>query len=132
MFIKHHDEPRNHHLDVISQLKICLVFNVWEILWAQRAIKHVEFKSKIFFTGAEFTRRADVTFYPGNQRLSIVQTATGLDNQNYLSVDTHLDGSVPFIPPGSTVQMEPFKDTYQYYPSCKSFSAWEARISIFA
>ncbi|XDV42943.1 hypothetical protein PO909_011511 [Leuciscus waleckii] len=68
-------------------------------------------------TGAEFTRRADVTFYPGNQRLSIVQTATGLDTQNYLSVDTHLQGSVPFIPPGATVQMEPFKDTYQYYPS---------------
>ncbi|KAI7804654.1 nidogen-2 isoform X2 [Triplophysa rosa] len=68
-------------------------------------------------TGAEFIRRADVTFYPGNQRLSIVQTATGLDTQNYLSVDTHLDGSIPFIPPGSTVQMEPFKDTYQYYPS---------------
>ncbi|XP_016347892.1 nidogen-2-like [Sinocyclocheilus anshuiensis] len=68
-------------------------------------------------TGAEFTRRADVTFYPGNQRLSIVQTATGLDTQNYLNVDTHLQGSVPFIPPGATVQMEPFKDTYHYYPS---------------
>ncbi|XP_050988516.1 nidogen-2 [Labeo rohita] len=68
-------------------------------------------------TGAEFTRRAEVTFYPGNQRLSIVQTATGLDTQNYLSVDTHLQGSVPFIPPGATVQMEPFKDTYHYYPS---------------
>ncbi|XP_073725329.1 nidogen-2 isoform X2 [Misgurnus anguillicaudatus] len=68
-------------------------------------------------TGAEFTRRADVTFYPGNQRLSIVQTAMGLDTQNYLNVDTHLEGSVPFIPPDSTVQMEPFKDTYQYYPS---------------
>uniref|UniRef100_A0A672P9U2 Nidogen 2 n=1 Tax=Sinocyclocheilus grahami TaxID=75366 RepID=A0A672P9U2_SINGR len=68
-------------------------------------------------TGAEFTRRADVTFYPGNQRLSIVQTATGLDTQNYLNVDTHLKGSVPFIPAGATVQMEPFKDTYHYYPS---------------
>ncbi|XP_052386393.1 nidogen-2 isoform X1 [Carassius gibelio] len=68
-------------------------------------------------TGAEFTRRADVTFYPGNQRLSIVQTATGLDNQNHLNVDTHLQGSVPFIPPGATVQIEPFKDTYHYYPS---------------
>ncbi|XP_052009773.1 nidogen-2-like [Xyrauchen texanus] len=68
-------------------------------------------------TGAEFTRRADVTFYPSNQRLSIVQTATGLDTQNYLSVDTHLQGSIPFIPPGATVQMEPFKDTYHYYPS---------------
>ncbi|XP_056123221.1 nidogen-2 isoform X4 [Rhinichthys klamathensis goyatoka] len=74
-------------------------------------------------TGAEFTRRADVTFYPGNQRLSIVQTATGLDTQNYLNVDTHLQGSVPFIPPGATVQMEPFKDTYQYYPSLISSSS---------
>ncbi|KAL1257619.1 hypothetical protein QQF64_010863 [Cirrhinus molitorella] len=68
-------------------------------------------------TGAEFTRHADVTFYPSNQRLTIVQTATGLDTQNYLNVDTHLQGSVPFIPPGATVQMEPFKDTYHYYPS---------------
>uniref|UniRef100_A0A3B4DXX7 Nidogen 2a (osteonidogen) n=1 Tax=Pygocentrus nattereri TaxID=42514 RepID=A0A3B4DXX7_PYGNA len=68
-------------------------------------------------TGAEFTRHADVTFYPGNQRLSIVQTGRGLDDQNYLNVDTHLEGSVPFIPPGATVQMEPFKETYQYYPS---------------
>ncbi|XP_041942944.1 nidogen-2 isoform X2 [Alosa sapidissima] len=68
-------------------------------------------------TGAEFTRHADVTFYPGNERLSIVQTAKGLDAENYLSVDTKLSGSVPFIPPGATVQMEPFKVTFQYYPS---------------
>ncbi|XP_076151725.1 nidogen-2 [Alosa pseudoharengus] len=67
--------------------------------------------------GAEFTRHADVTFYPGNERLSIVQTAKGLDAENYLSVDTKLSGSVPFIPPGATVQMEPFKMTFQYYPS---------------
>ncbi|KAK3563522.1 hypothetical protein QTP86_030392 [Hemibagrus guttatus] len=70
-------------------------------------------------TGAEFTRHADVTFYPGNQRLTIVQTARGLDNQNYLSVETHLEGSVPFVPPGASIQMEPFSETYQYYPSWK-------------
>ncbi|KAB5562577.1 hypothetical protein PHYPO_G00019510 [Pangasianodon hypophthalmus] len=68
-------------------------------------------------TGAEFTRHADVTFYPGNQRLIIVQTARGLDSQNYLSVETHLEGSVPFVPPGASIQMEPFAETYQYYPS---------------
>ncbi|XP_058254729.1 nidogen-2 isoform X2 [Hemibagrus wyckioides] len=68
-------------------------------------------------TGAEFTRHADVTFYPGNQRLTIVQTAKGLDNQNYLNVETHLEGSVPFVPPGASIQMEPFSETYQYYPS---------------
>ncbi|KAI4889219.1 hypothetical protein NFI96_022471, partial [Prochilodus magdalenae] len=68
-------------------------------------------------TGAEFTRYADLTFYPGNQRLSVIQTGKGLDGQNYLNVDTQLEGSIPFIPPGATVQMEPFKETYQYYPS---------------
>lgn len=68
-------------------------------------------------TGAEFTRHAEVTFYPGNQRLSIVQMAQGLDSENHLSVDTRLHGDVPFIAPGATVQMEPYKDTYQYYPS---------------
>uniref|UniRef100_A0A8C7RS93 Nidogen 2 n=1 Tax=Oncorhynchus mykiss TaxID=8022 RepID=A0A8C7RS93_ONCMY len=68
-------------------------------------------------TGAEFTRHAEVTFYPGNQRLSIVQTAQGLDSENHLSVDTRLHGDVPFIAPGATVQMEPYKETYQYYPS---------------
>ncbi|XP_076848526.1 nidogen-2 isoform X2 [Brachyhypopomus gauderio] len=68
-------------------------------------------------TGAEFTRHVDIVFYPGNQHLSFVQTAKGLDSQNYLIVDTHLEGSVPFMPPGATVQMEPYKETYQYYPS---------------
>ncbi|XP_063040721.1 nidogen-2 isoform X2 [Engraulis encrasicolus] len=68
-------------------------------------------------TGAEFVRHADVTFYPGNERLSIIQTARGLDGENYLSVDTQIQGSVPFIPPGGTVQMEPYKQTFQYYPS---------------
>lgn len=71
-------------------------------------------------SGAEFTRHADVTFYPGNQRLSIVQTAKGLDSQNYLKVETHLEGSVPFVPPGASIQMEPFSEIYQYYPSCKN------------
>ncbi|KAF5901726.1 nidogen-2 isoform X1, partial [Clarias magur] len=68
-------------------------------------------------TGAEFTRHADVTFYPGNQRLLIVQTARGLDEQNYMNVETHLEGGVPFVPPGATIQIEPFAETYQYYPS---------------
>lgn len=70
-------------------------------------------------SGAEFIRHADVTFYPGNQRLTIVQSARGLDSQNYLNVETHLEGSVPFVPPGASIQMEPFSETYQYYPSCK-------------
>ncbi|XP_041821737.1 nidogen-2 [Chelmon rostratus] len=68
-------------------------------------------------TGAEFTRHAEVIFYPGNQRLSIIQTGRGLDDHNHLTVDTVLSGSVPFLPPGAEVTMDPFKETYQYYPS---------------
>uniref|UniRef100_A0A3Q4I0A0 Nidogen 2a (osteonidogen) n=1 Tax=Neolamprologus brichardi TaxID=32507 RepID=A0A3Q4I0A0_NEOBR len=68
-------------------------------------------------TGAEFSRHAEVVFYPGNQRLLIIQTARGLDDHNHLTVGTVISGSVPFLPPGAEVTMEPFKETYQYYPS---------------
>ncbi|XP_039997909.1 nidogen-2 isoform X5 [Xiphias gladius] len=67
--------------------------------------------------GADFTRRAEVIFYPGNQRLSIIQTGRGLDDHNHLTVDTVVRGNVPFLPPGAEVTMDPFKETYQYYPS---------------
>ncbi|XP_061909994.1 nidogen-2 [Entelurus aequoreus] len=68
-------------------------------------------------TGAEFTRHVELIFYPGNQRLSITQTGRGLDDHNHLTVDTMLNGSVPFLPPGAEVTMDPFKETYHYYPS---------------
>ncbi|KAM9835807.1 nidogen-2 [Aulostomus maculatus] len=68
-------------------------------------------------TGAEFTRHAELSFYPGNQRLSITQIGRGLDDHNHLTVDTVINGNVPFVPPGAEVTMEPFKETYQYYPS---------------
>ncbi|KAM3585503.1 uncharacterized protein V6R79_019324 [Siganus canaliculatus] len=68
-------------------------------------------------TGAEFTRHAEVVFYPGNQRLSIIQTGRGIDEHNHLTVDTVVNGNVPFLPPGAEVTMDPFKETYQYYPS---------------
>ncbi|KAG7239350.1 hypothetical protein INR49_029338 [Caranx melampygus] len=73
--------------------------------------------SEVGVCGAEFTRRAEVVFYPGNQRLSITQTGGGLDDHNHLTVDTVISGNVPFLPPGAEVTMDPFKETYQYYPS---------------
>nr|XP_019960182.1 PREDICTED: nidogen-2 isoform X7 [Paralichthys olivaceus] len=73
--------------------------------------------------GAEFTRRAEIIFYPGNQHLSIIQTGRGLDDHNHLTVDTVVSGSVPFLPPGSEVSMNPFKETYQYYPSVVTSSS---------
>ncbi|XP_035984365.1 nidogen-2 isoform X2 [Fundulus heteroclitus] len=74
-------------------------------------------------TGAEFSRHAEVLFNPGNQRLSIMQTGRGLDEHNHLSVDTVIKGNVPYIPPGAEVTMEPFKETYQYYPSVATSSS---------
>ncbi|XP_051915070.1 nidogen-2 isoform X32 [Hippocampus zosterae] len=68
-------------------------------------------------TGAEFTRHAELVFYPGNQRLLISQTGRGLDENNHFTVDTALSGSVPFLPPAAEVTMDPFKETYHYYPS---------------
>uniref|UniRef100_A0A8C9VTQ9 Nidogen 2 n=1 Tax=Scleropages formosus TaxID=113540 RepID=A0A8C9VTQ9_SCLFO len=67
--------------------------------------------------GAEFTHYTEAIFYPGNQRLTIVQTAQSLSPENYLSMNIHIRGSVPFVVPGATVQMEPYKEIYQYYPS---------------
>ncbi|KAM4710680.1 nidogen-2 isoform 2-T2 [Anableps anableps] len=74
-------------------------------------------KAGFKITGAEFSRHAEVVFNPGNQRLSIMQTGHGLDEHNHLSVDTVINGNVPFVPPGAEVTMKPFKETYQYYPS---------------
>nr|XP_049609388.1 nidogen-2 isoform X37 [Syngnathus scovelli] len=74
-------------------------------------------------TGAEFTRQAELVFYPGNQRLSITQTGRGLDENNHFTVDTALSGSVPFLRPAAEVTMEPFKETYHYYPSVVTSSS---------
>ncbi|XP_024150167.1 nidogen-2 isoform X2 [Oryzias melastigma] len=80
-------------------------------------------------TGAKFTRHAEVQFYPGNHRLSILQTGRGLDEHNLLTVDTVVNGNVPFVPPGAEITVEPFKETYQYYPSVvTSTSAREIKV----
>ncbi|XP_061641893.1 uncharacterized protein nid2a isoform X2 [Phyllopteryx taeniolatus] len=77
-------------------------------------------------TGAEFTRHAELFFYPGNQRLSITQIGRGLDDHNHFTVDTVLSGSVPFLPPASEVTMDPFKEIYHYYPSVATSSSVRA------
>ncbi|KAF6719202.1 Nidogen-1 [Oryzias melastigma] len=78
---------------------------------------------------AKFTRHAEVQFYPGNHRLSILQTGRGLDEHNLLTVDTVVNGNVPFVPPGAEITVEPFKETYQYYPSVvTSTSAREIKV----
>ncbi|KAJ8409141.1 hypothetical protein AAFF_G00241620 [Aldrovandia affinis] len=73
--------------------------------------------------GAEFSFHTEVTFSPGNERVSIVQEARGLDSLNYLSVDTHIHGDLPFIAPGATVQIEPYTETFQYGASVVTASS---------
>uniref|UniRef100_A0A8C4SRN2 Nidogen 2 n=1 Tax=Erpetoichthys calabaricus TaxID=27687 RepID=A0A8C4SRN2_ERPCA len=67
--------------------------------------------------GAIFTRYAEITFYPGNEKLRVTQEVKGLDAENHLTVHTQIHGHVPFVPPGATVQIEPFKEIYHYHPS---------------
>lgn len=64
--------------------------------------------------GGEFTRRADVTFLPRNEKLTIRQEFKGIDEHDHLEMSTTVDGRVPEVPLGSTVQIEPYSEIYQY------------------
>lgn len=70
--------------------------------------------------GAEFTQHLQVTFYPGEEQVHITQTAEGLGPDNYLSLKTHIQGQVPFIPENSTVHVGPYKELYHYSGSGRS------------
>ncbi|KAI6068034.1 Nidogen-2 [Aix galericulata] len=73
--------------------------------------------------GAEFTQHLQVTFYPGEEQVHITQTAEGLGPDNYLSLKTHIQGQVPFIPENSTVHVGPYKELYHYSSSAVMSSA---------
>ncbi|KAM8841767.1 nidogen-1-like [Synchiropus picturatus] len=64
--------------------------------------------------GGVFTRQAEVIFQPGNERLTIRQEFSGLDEHEHLVVSTRLEGRVPDISPGSSVHILPYKEIYQY------------------
>uniref|UniRef100_A0A2K6PXP4 Nidogen-2 n=1 Tax=Rhinopithecus roxellana TaxID=61622 RepID=A0A2K6PXP4_RHIRO len=67
--------------------------------------------------GAAFTHDMEVTFYPGEERVHITQTAEGLDPENYLSIKTDIQGQVPYIPANFTAHMSPYKELYHYSDS---------------
>lgn len=69
--------------------------------------------------GGEFTRQAEVTFLPGNERLTIRQDFKGIDEHDHLMMSTTLEGRVPELPQGSTLQIEPYSEVYQYSNNCK-------------
>lgn len=69
--------------------------------------------------GGEFTRQAEVTFLPENEKLTIKQEFKGIDEHDHLVVSTTLNGRVPEVPEGATVQVNPFSEIYQYSNNCK-------------
>ncbi|NXR39968.1 NID2 protein, partial [Zosterops hypoxanthus] len=72
--------------------------------------------------GAEFTQNLEVTFYPGGETVQVTQTAEGLGPDNYLSLRTHIQGEVPFLPENVTVHITPYKELYSYSSSAVTSS----------
>ena len=55
-----------------------------------------------------------MTFYPGGERLTITQVFKGIDEHDHLTISTQLEGRLPEVPRGATVQIEPYNEIYQY------------------
>lgn len=56
----------------------------------------------------------EVTFQPGNEKLSIRQEFKGIDEHDHLVMSTTMDGRIPEVPYGSTVKIEPYSEIYHY------------------
>ncbi|XP_053292926.1 nidogen-1 [Pleuronectes platessa] len=78
------------------------------------ALEQPGFKNGFSTIGGEFTRQAEVTFMPGNEKLTIKQEFRGIDEHDHLAVSTTLEGRVPEVPLGASVQMERYSEIYQY------------------
>ncbi|KAL1780690.1 nidogen-2 [Sigmodon hispidus] len=74
-------------------------------------------------TGATFVHDAEVTFFPGEERVRITQTAEGLDPENYLNVKVYIEGQVPFILSNFTVHIAPYKELYHHRDSAVTSSS---------
>ncbi|KAE8280427.1 Nidogen-1 [Larimichthys crocea] len=78
------------------------------------ALEQPGFKNGFSTIGGEFTRQAEVTFLPGSEKLTISQEFKGIDEHDHLVVSTTLEGRVPEVSPGSTVQIDRYSEIYQY------------------
>ncbi|CAL8258177.1 unnamed protein product [Lota lota] len=78
------------------------------------ALEQPGFKNGFSIVGGEFTRQVDVTFQPGNEKLSITQEFKGINEHDHLVVSTTLEGRVPEVPRGATVQLDKYSEIYQY------------------
>ncbi|OXB64072.1 hypothetical protein ASZ78_001692, partial [Callipepla squamata] len=87
------------------------------------ALEEPGYENGFSITGAEFTQSLEVTFYPGEEQVHITQTAEGLGTDNYLSLRTHIEGQVPFIPENTSVHITPYTEIYHYSSSAVTSSA---------
>uniref|UniRef100_A0AAQ6AE78 Nidogen 1b n=1 Tax=Amphiprion ocellaris TaxID=80972 RepID=A0AAQ6AE78_AMPOC len=78
------------------------------------ALEQPGYQNGFSLTGGVFSRQAEVIFQPGNERLSIKQHFKGIDEHDHLVVSTELEGRLPAIPLGYSVQINPYKEIYQY------------------
>ncbi|KAA0707379.1 Nidogen-1 [Triplophysa tibetana] len=78
------------------------------------ALEQPNYQNGFSIIGGVFTRQAEVTFHPGNEKLIIIQQFKGIDEHDHLLISSELDGRIPEIPRGATVQVEPYNEIYQY------------------
>ncbi|XP_046713004.1 nidogen-1-like isoform X1 [Silurus meridionalis] len=78
------------------------------------ALEQPGFENGFSVIGGVFTRRAEVSFQPGGEKLTITQEFKGIDEHDHLVVSTHLDGRIPEVLPGASVQIDPYFEIYQY------------------
>lgn len=78
------------------------------------ALEQPGYQNGFSLIGGKFSRQAEVIFQPGNERLSIKQQFKGIDEHDHLVVSTELEGRLPAVTLGSSVQINPYKEIYQY------------------
>ncbi|KAM6939613.1 nidogen-1-like [Xenentodon cancila] len=78
------------------------------------ALQQPGYQNGFSLIGGVFSRQAEVIFQPHNERLVIKQTFKGIDEHSHLIMSTELEGRLPAIPPGYSVQINPYKEIYQY------------------
>lgn len=78
------------------------------------ALQQPDFHNGFSLIGGVFSRQAEVVFQPGNERLTIRQQFSGIDEHDHLLISTELDGRIPELPRGATVQIQPYSEIYQY------------------
>ncbi|XP_061468527.1 nidogen-2 [Rhineura floridana] len=81
------------------------------------ALEKPGYENGFSIVGAKFTHSFEATFYPGEEKVFVKQTADGLDAENYLSIRTEIQGRVPYIPENFSVHIAPYREIYHYSDS---------------